>query len=383
MPEASRIGAYVLASIPAVIGVWFVARFAYVSSDTAIDGASNAFLFGMIAVGAYAGPATALMVAANGRKGAAVLLWLLAALAMLTNWSHTLGAIASRGAGTEAERVKAKADDKDDRAELHRLTSERARMTFTRATAETATAARAAVAAAERTRLSECGNGDLRQRGPNCRTRETEEQAARTALTAVLADVALTEQATRLENDAAAVRTRLAKAPPIIDANPLGTALGRLLPMSAATAATFQQGFSSAIVELLIAAALALPELLRKVRTDENREPEPMSELPIADHIQVAENHTSALPILAHPPADVETVGRFMLACFARAADGETTGGEVYARYITWCSEQESALAPLDLPSFAGQFAQRCKRAGIRTRRQGDRVVCVGVKLVA
>jgi hypothetical protein len=47
-PNLWRIGAYVLAGVPAAIGIAFVARYAYVTSDTAIDGASNAFLFGKI-----------------------------------------------------------------------------------------------------------------------------------------------------------------------------------------------------------------------------------------------------------------------------------------------------------------------------------------------
>jgi hypothetical protein len=80
----SRLFTYVLAGIPAAIGVWFVSRFAYVTSDSAIDGTSNAFLFGMIAVGAYAGPAVALVVASKGRRGASAILWFLALLAMVT-----------------------------------------------------------------------------------------------------------------------------------------------------------------------------------------------------------------------------------------------------------------------------------------------------------
>lgn len=215
MASLSRILPYVAAGIPAAIGVWFVGRFAYVTSDTAIGGASDAFLFGMLAAGAYAGPAVALVVAAKGRKGAACVLAILALFAIVANWSQTLGAIAHRGAGTEAERSKASAAIEDDRAELRRIVAQREGMTFTRATDDTVKAARDAVAAAERIRLAECGNGDPRQRGPNCRLRETEEQNSRTGLAAVLSNAALTEQAAKLEADAATVRARLADAPPV------------------------------------------------------------------------------------------------------------------------------------------------------------------------
>ena len=154
----ARILAYGVAGIPAAIGVAFVARYAWVTSDTAIDGASNAFLFGMIAAGAFGGPAVAVALASNGRKLAAGIFGVLAVLAMATNWSHTLGAVAHRGAGTEAERVKAKADQADSRATLKRLEAERGAMSFVPATPEAVEAAREAVKAAERSRIAECAD---------------------------------------------------------------------------------------------------------------------------------------------------------------------------------------------------------------------------------
>ena len=91
-----------------------------------------------------------------------------------------------------------------------------------------------------------------------------QEAARRDTLTVALANRALTDQAAKLDTEAAAIRARLKTAQPVKEGNSLGEALGHLLPISAATAATAQQGLISAIVELLIAATLALPELLRK-----------------------------------------------------------------------------------------------------------------------
>jgi hypothetical protein len=161
----SRILAYLLAGIPSAIGIAFVARYAYVTSDTGFDGVSNGFLFGLIAAGAFAGPACAIAVGHRGRKTAAAVLGILAVLAMLTNWSHTLGAVAHRGADAAAESTKVKANAMDARAELARIAAERKAMTFTSATAETVDAARAAVAAAERTRRAELrSSGERRSR---------------------------------------------------------------------------------------------------------------------------------------------------------------------------------------------------------------------------
>jgi len=69
MPSASRIVASLLAGIPAAIGVAFVARYAYVTSDTTDAGLATAALYAMTAAGAFAGPAAAIVVANNGRRG--------------------------------------------------------------------------------------------------------------------------------------------------------------------------------------------------------------------------------------------------------------------------------------------------------------------------
>jgi hypothetical protein len=255
----TRALACVVADFPAAIGIAFVARYAFTTSDAAIDGLATAFLYGMIAAGAFLGPALCVAVAANRKRLAAVVLGMLAALAIVTNWTHTLGAIAHRSAGSEAEAAKARATATDDRAELARLMDARKALpAYTPATADDVTAARAAVKAAEDSRNAECES-----RGKHCRARETTEGEKRAALAAVLERKAIADQAAKLDSEAAAVRIRLATAPAVREANTLGEALARLMPwLPAASAATIQQAVVSAIAELLIAAGLALPELL-------------------------------------------------------------------------------------------------------------------------
>jgi hypothetical protein len=121
-----------------------------------------------------------------------------------------------------------------DSAELARLTQERAIVQFAPATEETVAAARDAVAAAERTRVAERGDGDPKQRGPNCRQRESEEQAKRQALTVGLTGKAATDQASNLDRAAAVVRLRLASAMPVENPTPLGPALTLMLGAGAA-----------------------------------------------------------------------------------------------------------------------------------------------------
>ena len=72
-----------------------------------------------------------------------------------------------------------------------------------------------------------------------------------------------------------------------------------------------------------------------------------------------------------------------MLACLRKAAGEEVAGGAIYARHKQWCTEQEPPLRPSIREHSPNSFAERCERHGIRTRREGSKVYCVGIKLVA
>jgi hypothetical protein len=128
-----------------------------------------------------------------------------------------------------AERTTQRANVAADRAELARLLSARHAMPpFAPATAETVRAAREAVRSAEAIRLRECGNGDPKQRGPNCRIRETEEQPKRDALTMAETNKAATDRAAKLDADAAVIRARLNTSPAPLEADPQASAFSSL-----------------------------------------------------------------------------------------------------------------------------------------------------------
>src|SRR5215510_11436650 len=109
---------------------------------------------------------------------------------------------------------------------------------------------------------AECGNGEPRQRGPNCRARETEEQARRDALGALLLDQAAATRASALDAAAAVVRTRLAKVAPVQNANPLGSALELLLGAGASVLTAWQQATVAAVFELCLVGVMVIFELL-------------------------------------------------------------------------------------------------------------------------
>jgi len=370
----------ILGTIAAIAIVAGVARYAFASSDTAADGAIWAVCFGVVALLALAGPMLAVLLGRISTSWATAA-WIVAGAAFLINVSNSLGAISSRGDKTQAERSKALSANKDDRAQLARIERERAAMTFAAADAEAVQAAQAAATSAEAIRLRECGNGDPKQRGPNCRQRETEEQTKRDALATILANKSATDHAAKLERDAEAIRARLKDATLVTTTNPHGDALARALGLAdAETAATAQQVALVGFVELAIAFLLAAGEKLIEWKPRVREEPTGEVTVPAAAS---AEQVEIELPAATAPLPEVDTVGRFMLACLRKASGEEVVGGAIYARHQRWCSEQVPPLPTLDPRSFAQQFAARCERHGIRTRRDGSKVYCVDVQLVA
>lgn len=218
-----------------------------------------------------------------------------------------------------------------------------------------------------------------------------------------------TDLANKLDAEATAIRAKLGQAHSVVTYNPLGQALGRILTMDAAKAVTLQQGLVAAIVELLIAAALVLPEVLRRdppqrqapraearqprssddapreieTPTMIEHEPRPPATRAIEQELQPATRAIAGVQLArpALPAADVDTVGRCMIACLKREEGAEMPASAVYLRYKRWCDEQ--SVAPLPMQAFAEQFAQRCRKAGIRTRRDENKVYCLNIGLSA
>ena len=251
-----------LAVVLGVASISLAARYGYKGADTEIDGVISAVVFGTIALCAFLFDAAAVRLWFQRHRVGAVIIGFIAALALIVTFTNSLGAIAGRADITQAERERTKTLGKGDERHLERLVRERAAMQFTTADQATVDAAREAATAAERIRERECGNGDPKQRGSNCRLRESEEQAKRDALTAALADRAATERAASLDRDIAKLRTRLEKALPVNNPNPLGAALEQILGQAAAALTAWQQAIVAAVFELCLVGVMVIYELL-------------------------------------------------------------------------------------------------------------------------
>jgi len=374
-----------LAVFLGAVSIALAARYGYKGADTIIDGVISAVVFGSIALCAFIFDAAAVRLWFMRHHVGAIVIGVIAAAALVVTFTNSLGAIAARGDTTQAERRKAKTDSAVDLADLKRIARERDAMVFTPVTAEVVKAAQEAVKSAEEIRQRECGAGDPRQRGPNCRQRETEEQAKRDALGAVLANKALTDRAAKLDHDAETVRAKLGKTPPVEKANPLGETLELLLGAAAAALTAWQQAVVAGVFELCLVGVMVIYELLGQAaggrvanQATDDRQPdrEPTSAQAVAKPSPSPSGRARPKPVPA-----LASVKAF-IAERVSPADGERVEMKALVQeYRAWCAGKGSG--PVDLESFLEEVERVCRRVGIEIVNDAQRVFCLNVKIDA
>jgi hypothetical protein len=396
-----------LAGLLCLVSVALAARYGYKGADTEIDGAISAVVFGLIALCACLFDAAAVRLWFMPHRLGAGVIGIIAAAALVVTFTNSLGAIAGRADTTQAQRTRAKDDTATDRGELARITRERAILaSFTPATREDVMAAREAVALAEQVRVAEC-----EKRGPKCRERETEEQTKRADLAAALANKAATDKAAKLEADAAVVRVRLAKAPPVQSANPLGAVLEQLIGAAAVVLTAWQQAIVAAVFELCLVGVMVIYELLGQSRGQAGaggtlvtparsgcewaslqwllrcvkRWGTPAIEARPAMPSRVVLPAGADRPVttiaLLRSARRAGNVKSFLLDRLAHAPGTDVEMKVLLRAYRTWC--EASNLEPKGLADFAEDMRSMCSKAGIVIEADKNRVVlCRDVRFV-
>jgi hypothetical protein len=370
-----------LAVVLGAVSIALAARYGYKGADTIIDGVISAVVFGAIALCAFIFDAAAVRLWFMRHHVGAIVIGVIAAAALVVTFTNSLGAIAGRGDTTQAERRKAKTDSATDLAALKRIARERDGMVFMPVTAEVVRAANEAVRSAEEIRQRECGAGDPKQRGPNCRQRESEEQAKRDSLAAVLANKALTDRAAKLDQDAETVRAKLGKSPPVEKANPLGETLELLLGAAAAALTAWQQAVVAAVFELCLVGVMVIFELLGQATTQTKAAP---------DYRQ-PDSKAIAAPTVAKPSApspgrsrSKPTPALASVKAFigerVSPADGERVEMKALVQeYRAWCAGRGSGA--VDLEIFLEEVERVCRKVGIEIVNDAQRVFCLNVKV--
>jgi hypothetical protein len=349
---------YAFAALLGVLAISLAVQAGWHSAD-ALDGKITfAALYGGIAAFAFYGHAIAADAWFDRQRFLAVVFFLIAACAVTMTVFNDLGAIATRNDALAGIRKTARDAAADRRAELVRVTAERSAIMFQLTTAEAVQAARDAVAAAEKVRVAECD-----KRGPHCRAKEAEEGAKRDALAVALSAKAATDRATLLDARAAALSTALSQQTAPASVNPQATIVARLTNSAIDVADAWLQIALSAMLELCVAATMIN---LERVRRRDARAPE-----------------AAPKPAAAEMPMQPGTISAFWGAKLS--FDNAATAGhrEILDAYIDWCATSLPALAPLPPELFGRQFGAECRRLGVTMRKQGDAVVCVGVRLAS
>jgi hypothetical protein len=375
-----------LAVLLGAVSISLAARYGYKGSDTTVDSLISAVVFGAIALCAFIFDAAAVRLWFMRHRLGAVVIGIIAAAALVVTFTNSLGAIAGRADITQAERVRVSSEIAADRAELKRLAREREAITLRPATEEAIAAAREAVAAAERVRLAECGNGEPRQRGHNCRAREGEEQAKRDALAALILDRAVAIRASELDAAAAAVRSRLAKAAPVQNANPLGAALEALVGAGASVLTAWQQAIVAAVFELCLVGVMVVYELLGHRTVQESAQPDGTVPALVAG----AQDEADGTPVTKVPRSECRPktkTERHIVRSFFRDHVQSAPGARVEMKVLTRGLRTWSARRSLTLPSLndlLDDIAAVCEERGLDVEVADDqRVHCLGVRLVA
>jgi hypothetical protein len=376
------------------ISIALAARYGFKGADTVVDGTIAAVMFGAIALCAFLFDGAAVRLWLHGNRLGAVVIGLIATLALVVTFTNSLGAIAARSDATLAERTKAVDSRKEDKAELARLTAERSAMSFTPATADAVSAARDAVKSAERAREAECGDGDPKQRGKNCRDREMVEAAARTNLATVVASKDATDRAAKLDADITALRRRLDGGQAVADANPLGAVLGIMLGVGAAAVTAWQQAIMAAVFELCLVGVMVAFELLGHGKAPA-RSPGGAISASLAEGPDPVVEGTASPPARPALPPPRKSRGKatstppkgsvkaFFGDYIFPAEDGERVDIKTMVdTYRGWCAGK--GLAPVHLEAFLDEIDRLCGKLGVRIEPGDDqRVYAHGVRIEA
>lgn len=371
-----------MAVVLGVVSITITARYGFKLADTNIDGAIAAVMFGAIALCAFVFDAAAVRLWFTGQRKIAIFTAFIAACALVVTFANSLGGIVGRSDATIAERQKVVDARRDDEATINRLTREREAMaTFVPATDDAIAAAREAVSAAERTRMAECGNGDPKQRGSNCRVRETTEQETRDKLTATLSAKAATDQAARLDAEIAMARARLDASKAVANANPLGAALELIFGTASATLTAWQAAIIAAVFELCLVGVMVAYEALGHSQLHKGAG--------LATHRSAAgeQNPPPEIPPRAKPKivaSEAMPTGNVpgMMANLLEPAPGKRVElEEAYRAYLSACRAQaKRAAVPERYSELLKAFCKQCR---IRVVHNGKGIYLTNVKLAA
>jgi hypothetical protein len=356
------------------------AVYGYTTGSSELYGLLRALGWSMVAVVGGCSPAWFFHHVDAKSYGRAFVTILAGAICFCVTIYGSMGGITGSSDKVIAERSKLAEATKGDRADLRQITAERAKLPDFRPIG-TVQADIEVVRAGRAYKLSD-----------GCHPEKIAAKAIREACEAfrkLEGELEAGRAAARLDEAAGVIRARLATGAAVQTVDPGAAAVSQIVGASTERVAAWSALLGSLALELagviaMMRAESAPPARVRHIATDATQAP---AAALTARRVPRRQRTIAGIALIGPPKpaaiADADTVGEFMLGCLRRASGEKVAGDAIYTRYQRWCSEQRPSVPPLDLRTFAQQFAKRCKRIDIRTRRDGGKVYCVGVQLVA
>ena len=363
-----------------VVSILLTARYGWKQADEEIDRWIAAVMFGSISLCAFVFDALAVRLWFVGWRKAGGFIGFIAALAFVVTFSNSLGGIVSRADTVQAQRQSVTDARADNRRELQRLEQALKDLgKFTPADAEAVAAAKRAADTATENRKAECD-----KRGPNCRQRELDEQAAATALRDVTAHKATTDAAKRYEAQIGAVKAKLAnpEGAAIAHANPLGNALALIIGSAADVLTARMQAIIALVFDLCLVGLMIGVEALGHVPASSTRSEHGASVDTLSDHVTKAQ---LAIPpprptlVAASNESPAGSIPKIMTAALEPAAGKRVELEEVFAAYADACQVEGKRAVPPG--QFVDPLRKFCKAAGIRIKDEGGHVYLMNVRI--
>ena len=374
------------------------ARYGFRTSDNDFDGAIWAFTYGAVTLGGLFGHALGVRAWRHSRLVGA-LVFAGSAFALIISLSNSIGAMAGRGNEQQAERMRVADIVRDARRSLKRAEDEREALKFTPADEAAVEAAKTKSGAATRAKEAECT-----YRGPRCRDKETAESEALAGLEAVTRNKALTDRAAKLDADIAALREKIEKAGPVLEANSQGSALARLFDMpdtKAATLSTYQNLAMAMVIEFLIVISLVASEVIEEhekrqapaagspkaaARKEADQEEEEGAKAaPLIEVLPVKKTPkpfpaASKPRLIASQPNPTGSVAQVMADILAPGR-GRVEIAALYAAYSKACVA--NGKRPVAAGEFPAALAALCNTLNIKIEATDTGVYLLKVKLLA
>jgi hypothetical protein len=362
-----RKGLALLACALGVVSILVTARYGWKQADIEVDQWIAAIMYGSISLCAFFFDSVAVLVWFRGARKTGAFLGAIACLAFVVTFSNSLGGIVSRADAVQAHR-QAVSDSVAgaDRWELKRLQEAMAALgKFTPTDEEAVKAARRAADIATNNRTIECN-----KRGPNCRQRELDDEAAARALASATSAKATTDRAKTLEGQIAAVQARLdAPKEAVGHANPLGAALANMIGSGADVLTAWQQAIIALVFELCLVGMMVGYTVLGEVSKPGTAEPEDPAPI--------------RMPELARPklvsanPAG--SVAKVMTPLLEPHKGSRVEMGDIYGAYVKAC--QKLQVRALALDEFVDALATFCRATKIRTKKLRSHIYLMDVQL--